>query len=112
MSKTQRELVQVEIETILRKGAISQIDHKNGEFISSLFLVEKKDGGQRTVINLKNLNFLVLYEHFKMENLNSLQFLLKKGDYMTELELKVAHYCIPLHKESRKSVRFQWDGKL
>ena len=112
MSKTQRELVQVEIETMLRKGAISQIDHKKGEFISSLFLVEKKDGGQCTVINLKNLNFFVPYKHFRMESLNSLQFLLKKGDYITEVELKVAHYCIPLHKESRKFVRFQWDGKL
>ena len=112
MSKTQRELVQVEIETMLRKRAISQIDHKKGEFISSLFLVEKKDGGQCTVINLKNLNFFVPYKHFRMESLNSLQFLLKKGDYITEVELKVAHYCIPLHKESRKFVRFQWDGKL
>ena len=97
---------------MLRKGAISQIDHTLGEFISSLFLVDKKGGGQLPVINLKNLIFFVPYEHFKMESLNLLQFLLKKGDYMSKLDLKDAYFCVPLHKESRKFVRFQWDGKL
>ena len=71
MGKSQKELVQAEIETILRKRAISQIDHAQGEFISWLLLVKKKDGGQRPVINLKNLNFFGYYEHFKIESLNS-----------------------------------------
>ena len=112
MSKAQRELVKREMQTMLRKGAISQIDHTQGKLISSLFLVEKKDGGQRPVINLKSLNFFVPYEHFKMESLNSLQFFLKKVDYMAKLDLKDAYFCVTLHKESRKFVRFQWDGKL
>ena len=64
ISKAQRELVQAEIETMLRNETISQIDHTQGEFLSSLFLVEKEDGGQRPVINLENLNFFVTYEHF------------------------------------------------
>ena len=64
--------MQARLETVLRKGAISQIDHTQGEFIISLFLVEKKDGGQHPVKSLKNLNFFVPYEHFKMESLNLL----------------------------------------
>ena len=64
--------MQAWLETVLRKGAISQIDHTQGEFIISLFVVEKKDGGQRPVKNLNNLNFFVPYEHFKMESLNLL----------------------------------------
>ena len=60
MNKTQKELVRAEIETMLRNGAISQIDHTRGEFISSVFFVEEKDGVQRPVINLKNLNSLCL----------------------------------------------------
>ena len=31
---------------------------------------------------------------------------------MVKLDLKDAYICIPLHKESRKFVQFQWDGKL
>ena len=58
MSKVQRELVRAEIKTMLRKGAIFQIDHTQGEFINSLFLVEKKDQGQRPVIRaLQNEKF-------------------------------------------------------
>ena len=70
MSKEQSELVQAEIEKILRKETISQIDHAQGEFISLLFLVEKKDRGQHPRINLENLNFFVYYGHFKMKSLN------------------------------------------
>lgn len=54
MSKAQRELVQAEEETMLKKRTISQIDQIQGEFISLLFFVERKDGDQRSVINLKN----------------------------------------------------------
>ena len=57
ISNTQRELEQAEIELMLRKGTISQIDHTQGEFISMLLLVEKKGGGQNPVINLKNITF-------------------------------------------------------
>ena len=107
MSKAQRKLVKAEIKTMLRKEAISQIGHTQGEFISSLLLVEKKDGVQQPVINLQNLSFFLFYEQFNVESLNSLQFLLKNGDYMTKLELKDAYFCIPFRKESRKFVRFQ-----
>ena len=31
---------------------------------------------------------------------------------MTKLDLKDAYFCVPVHKESRKFVRFQWDEKL
>ena len=77
MSKAQRKLVEAEIEAMLRKGTICQIHKKQVEFISLLFLAEKNDGGQHPVINLKNLNLFVSYEHFRMESLNLLQFLLE-----------------------------------
>ena len=79
--------MRAKIEVMLNKGAISQIDHIQGKFISLLFL-------------------FVPYEHSKMESLNSLQFLLNKGDYLIKLDLKDAYFCVPLYKESRKFVRF------
>ncbi|MCG8624878.1 MAG: hypothetical protein MJE68_23125, partial [Proteobacteria bacterium] len=36
-------------------------------FVSNVFPVPKKDGGQRPAINLKKLNEYVHTEHFKME---------------------------------------------
>ena len=112
MSKAQRELVQAEEETMLRKWTISHIDQTHGEYISLLFFGERKDGDQPPVITLKNQNFFVRYKHFKMESLNSLQFLSKRAAYMTKLDLNNAYFCVPLHKESQNFVWFQWDGKL
>ena len=40
-----------------------------GGFHSTLFLVPKKDGGQRLVINLKALNEFVTVPNFKMEGI-------------------------------------------
>ena len=31
---------------------------------------------------------------------------------MAKLDLNYAYFCVLLHKESQKFVRFQWDGKL
>ena len=98
---------------MLNKGAIVETpNHLEGEFISNLFLVEKKDGGNRPVINLKHLNQFIPYHHFKMEGLHCLRNILKKGDYMCKLDLKDAYILVPLKPASRKFVRFLWSGKL
>ena len=49
------------------KNAISRVCQKQEGFLSHLFMVPKRDGGQRPIINLKKLNFFVQTEHFKME---------------------------------------------
>ena len=49
-------------------------------YLSQIFLVEKKDGGQRPVINLKGLYQFVKTEHFKMEGLHLLPDLLQAQD--------------------------------
>ena len=38
-----------------------------GEFLSSLLLNSKKGGGNKSVINLRDLNRFIPYKHFKME---------------------------------------------
>ena len=74
------------------------VKQSKGEFASNLFLVKKKDRGQRPVINLKQLNAYILYCHFKMEGLQNLKYMLQKGHYMCKLDLKDAYFSIPLEK--------------
>ena len=79
---------------MLQKGAITeipQVEAKQG-FYSSLFLVPKKDGGMRPVINLKRLNEYVVPHHFKMEGIHILRDLLKRNDWMTKVDLKDAYF--------------------
>ena len=68
----QEQLIVEEVKELLGKGAIVEVHNPQGGFYSNLFLVPKKDGGQRLVINLKALNSFVQTEHFKMEGIQSL----------------------------------------
>ena len=76
---------------MLKKGAIQKVSPAKHQFLSNSFTREKKDGGLRTIINLKKLNQNMEYLHFKMEGLKDLKNILKKGDLMVEIDLKDAY---------------------
>ena len=46
------------------------------------------DGLFRPIVNLRPLNRCIRYENLKMENLNSVRSLLRKGDFMVKIDLK------------------------
>ena len=85
---------------MLEKGSISKICHSKGEFLSSLFLINKKGVGNQPNINLKDLNRLISYKHFRMEGLYCLKYALQKEDYMCKIDLRDGYFSIPLHKDS------------
>ena len=95
---------------MLEKRSISKVCHSKREFYSSLFLISKKDGGNQAVINLKDLNQIIPYKHFKMEGLQ--MYVLQKRDYMCKIDLKDAYFSVPLHKDSRKLVQSLWARNL
>ena len=112
VSREGEELVKLEVKEMLKKGAIRKVQPSKGEFVSNLFLVKKKDGGQRPVINLKQLNAYIPYCHFKMEGLQNLKYMLQKGDYICKLDLKDAYFSVPLDKNSRHFFYFRWSRSL
>ena len=65
------------------------------------------------MINLKNLNQFLTYEHFKMEGVHMLRDLLKKkGDFMVKLDLKDAYFTVPIWVKHQKFLRFIWKENL
>ena len=66
MNLDQTYQVQMEIDSMLQKEAICQTSHLKEEFFSNEFLLGKKGGGNRPVINLKHLNQFIPYQHFIM----------------------------------------------
>ena len=112
LTKEASDLVDQEVQDMLRKGAIVVSDPKEDQFLSSLFLVKKKDGVNRPVVNLKGLNRNIPYQHFKMERLFLLKEMLLPWDKIRKIDLKDAYFAIPVSVKSRKYVRFQWKGLL
>ena len=72
MPKEQFSLMEQEVLEMLEKGAIQKVVPTQGQFLIKLILVEKKNGGNRPIINLKNHNKFIIYEHFKVEFLHCL----------------------------------------
>ena len=70
--------ISLEVENLLKKGAVEQVCPQKPRFLNNIFLVKKKDGGKRPVINSKELNQCIPFKHFKMESLQSLKTLAKK----------------------------------
>ena len=69
-----------EIQTLVQKQAVQELPVTTKGYYSNMFILPKKDGGQRPVINLKSLNKYVKSEHFKMEGLHTVKAPLQKSD--------------------------------
>lgn len=103
-------LINAEVGKLLSKGAIEQVSHGPGEFVSTLFLVPKKSGDFRPVINLKPFNKFVQRVHFKMESIDLLSSLLQPGDYLASVDLKDAYFSVNMDPRDRKYLRFCWNS--
>ena len=108
----EQEVIDMEIDKLLIKGVISETTHCPGEYISTIIVRPKKDGGHRLILNLKNLNEHVEYHHFKMDTLQSAIRLMTPYCYMASVDLRDAYYSVPIRNEDQKYLRFCWKGKL
>uniref|UniRef100_A0AC35F1D6 Reverse transcriptase domain-containing protein n=1 Tax=Panagrolaimus sp. PS1159 TaxID=55785 RepID=A0AC35F1D6_9BILA len=80
---------------LLEKNAIIRIPNSKAYWISPVFLVPKKDGSQRPVINLKKLNQKICVKHFKMESLLLVKDLVTPGSFMAKIDMKDAYFALP-----------------
>ena len=108
LSKEKLLIIQQEVKELLQKGAIEPVpqEHINQGFYSTLFLVPKKTGELRPVINLRPLNRYIKHQHFKMDTMKSVMNLVRQGDYAITLDLKDAYLHIPIHQNHKKYLRF------
>ena len=96
-SSAQSQLIQEELSNLSQKQAIKLLEYSSETgFYSNIFLVSKKSGGQRPVINLKALNQFIHPEHFKMEGIHTLRDLMRLGDWLGKIDLKDVYLVIPI----------------
>ena len=63
------------------------------------------------ILNLKNLNQDIEYNHFKMDTLLVALTLITPGCYMASIDLKDADYSVPIDGQHKKFLRFRWEGQ-
>lgn len=111
-SQFEHETINQEIQKLLDMNVIKEVNHHPNEFISPIFVVPKKNGEYRMILNLKELNEFIEYHHFKMETFESALKLVKQGCFMASVDLRHAYYSVPIAEEHQIKLRFKNEGKI
>ncbi|CAJ0923458.1 unnamed protein product [Ranitomeya imitator] len=75
-------------------------------FYSNLFVVPKKDGTVRPILDLKLLNRCVRVRHFRMESLRSVISSMERGEFLASIDIKDAYLHIPIFPPHQRFLRF------
>ena len=102
-----------EIEELLRKGAIESVPGaaQLRGYYSFYFLIPKKDGGFRPILDLRKLNqFLKVFRFRMLRTVDVLQSV-SAGDWFTCIDLKDAYFHVPVAPHHRQFLRFAFRGQ-
>jgi hypothetical protein len=108
--KVRRETLDQAVLDMVEKGAIEAVHSPDPGFYSRIFLVPKPGNRWRPVIDLSALNAHVPCPSFKMETPASVLRAVRKGQWLTSLDLSDAYFHIPIHQASRRYLRFLHQG--
>ncbi len=91
-------VMEQEVKALLEKGAIEYVPHSNREtgFYSRYFIVPKKDGGLRPILDLQVLNDSVRQLKFKMLTLRQIVPQIRSEDWFFMIDLKDAYFHISI----------------
>ena len=87
-------------------------DPQSPGFYSRLFLVQKKSGSWRPVIDLKVFNTFLLKTTFKMETPAFIRNSIRPMHWGVSLDLEDAYFHVPIHPNFRKYLRFAFQGQV
>ena len=103
-------LIQEEVESLLKKQAIEIVHQPSTGYYSRVFLREKKNGGWRPILDLKSMNPFLACPSFKQETIKTIREGLLPDGWTYSLDLQDAFFQVPVHKASRKFLRFLFQG--
>ena len=88
-TRNSRQDLQQAVDALLMKGAIERVTNvKSLGFYSRLFLVPKKTGDLRPVIDLSTLNRHMVVPHFKMETQGSVRSAIRSQEWTVSIDIQ------------------------
>ena len=105
-------VLQEEITSLKDKMAIQIVppEHNQSGFYSRYFLVPKKGGSLRPILDLRALNRYMRQYSFRMLTHAALIRFVRPGDWFTSIDLTNAYFHIPIYPPHRKYLRFAFQG--
>ena len=102
--------LQSELQELLTKDAISRVPRgeENQGFYSRYFLVPKKTGGMRPILDLSLFNRSIMVGPFHMLTIKRVLECVHQGDWFTSIDLKDASFHVSIIPKHRKFLRFSF----
>ncbi len=103
-SASKASVLQQELSSLLQKGAIEEVPQSEVErgFFSRYFLVPKRDGGLRPILDLRHLNLSLYKGKFKMLTMRTIMSQFQEGDWFVTIDLKDAYFHIQVVHRHRR----------
>ncbi|KAI2649176.1 hypothetical protein H4Q32_020398 [Labeo rohita] len=112
-SDTHAAVLRAEVAVLLAKDAIEPVppaEMKSG-FYSPYFIVPKKSGGLRPILDLRALNRSVLRLPFKMLTTKRMLTCIRPQDWFAAIDLKDAYFHVSILPRHRPFLRFAFEGR-
>ena len=102
-----------ELETLLKKSAIEPVTslQVGRGFYSTYFLVPKKTGDLRPILDLRSLNKYLKVLPFKMLTTTEVLRSISPMEWFTSVDLKDAYFHVPIARKHRPFLRFAYRGR-
>ncbi len=84
---------------------------REARFYSRYFIVPKKDGGLRPILDLRLLNRSVMRLKFKTLTVKQVVSQIRSEDWFVKIDLKDAYFHVSILPSHRKFLRFAFRGK-
>jgi hypothetical protein len=104
MSEQQLEVTRKYIDANVKKGFIRESTSPAG---AALFFVDKKDGGDRPVVDYRRLNDMTTKNRYPLPKISELQDRLAKAKIFTKLDLRAAYNLIRMKKGEEWKTAFR-----
>ncbi|KAA6394373.1 MAG: hypothetical protein EZS28_010104, partial [Streblomastix strix] len=75
------------------------------------FIVPRKDGRLRKILDCRRINFFTKHVHFKMDGPEQLRQILQQSDYSTILDIKEAFHDIHVHLNFKQFLGFKFKNR-
>ena len=112
-TRNSRQDLQQAVDALLMKGAIERVTNvRSLGFYSWLFLVPRKTGDLRPVIDLSTLNRHMVVPHFKMETQGSVRSAIRSQEWAMSIDIRDAYLHVPMHQAVCKYLRFVVNKKV
>jgi hypothetical protein len=99
-----------QLQVELREGAIVEVRREQCVFLSPTFLVPKKGGEWRKVIDCRRVNSFIRDVTFQMEDHRTAAALIEKDQYAVSIDIRSAYHHVPVSMDLQPFLAFTYAG--